>query len=36
MTEILGVAWTIDVNANLLYSYADESYKARLGNLIVW
>lgn len=38
-TEIstaLGTAWTIETNVNLIYVYADDSYKDRVGTVITW
>ena len=37
ISELLGVPWTITANANLIYANADdESYKSRVGSVIMW
>lgn len=37
ISKILGEKWTVTTNPNLLYVYTtDESYKARIGEVITW
>lgn len=36
MKQILGETWTIDLNPNLIYEYASDDYKNRLGSVITW
>ena len=37
ISKALGESWTIVANPNLLYVYTDdESYKSRIGSVIVW
>jgi len=37
ISQLLGETWTISVNPNLLYAYAeDDSGKERLGDVIMW
>ena len=36
MSKILGEAWTVDANPNLIYVYADDSYKDRIGAVLTW
>jgi hypothetical protein len=32
----MGTTWTIDANPNLVYVYADDNYKDRVGTVITW
>jgi hypothetical protein len=36
ISKIMGEAWTVDANPNLIYAYADESYKDRVGTVLTW
>ncbi|KIW76401.1 hypothetical protein Z517_11147 [Fonsecaea pedrosoi CBS 271.37] len=37
ISKTLGEAWTVTTNPNQLYMYTnDESYKSRIGNIIMW
>jgi hypothetical protein len=32
----MGEAWTVDANPNLIYVYANDSYKDRVGTVLTW
>lgn len=36
ISSLLGTAWTIKANVNLIYVYAEDSYKDRVGSVITW
>ena len=36
ISKIMGEAWTVDANPNLIYVYADDSYKDRIGAVLTW
>jgi len=36
ISKIMGEAWTVDANPNLIYVYADDNYKDRVGTVLTW
>jgi hypothetical protein len=36
ISKMIGEAWTVDANPNLIYVYADDNYKDRVGTVLTW
>jgi hypothetical protein len=36
ISKMMGEAWTVDANPNLIYVYANDSYKDRVGTVLTW